>query len=184
MKKISQKKLKFNLISLKTKNLKKKQILSICKQKNSFWQWTIQKQLEWYKKYEKKTDINNMLILDNKLVGYTLLRKRIAYENNKPLIYYYFDSFILSKRIRNKGFGKALIQFNNKILNKLKKHSFLTCSKKTTSFYLKNNWKILPKNKFEIMDHEPAWFSKKTSINGMTYNLDRKIKKKISYYFN
>ena len=184
MKKISQKKLKFNLISLKTKNLKKKQILSICKLKNSFWQWTIPKQLEWYKKYAKKTDINNMLILDNKLVGYTLLRKRIAYENNKPLIYYYFDSFILSKRIRNKGFGKALIQFNNKILNKLKKHSFLTCSKKTTSFYLKNNWKILPKNKFEIMDHEPAWFSKKTSINGMTYNLDRKIKKKISYYFN
>ena len=73
------KKLKFNLISLKTKNLKKKQILSICKLKNSFWRWTIPKQLEWYKKYAKKTDINNMLMLDNKLVGYTLLRKRVAY---------------------------------------------------------------------------------------------------------
>ena len=184
MKKFSHKKLKFTLISLKTKNLKKKQILSICKLKNSFWRWTIPKQLEWYKKNAKKTDINNMLIFDNRLVGYTLLRKRIAYENNKPLIYYYFDSFILSKKIRNKGFGKTLIQFNNKILNRLKKHSFLTCSKKTISFYLKNNWKILPRNKFEIMDHKPAWFSKKTNINGMTYNLDIKIKKKIFYYFN
>jgi hypothetical protein len=184
MKKISQRKLKVDLISLKTKNLKKKQILSICKLKNSFWRWTISKQLEWYEKYVKKTDINNMLIIDNKLVGYTLLRKRVAYVNKKPLIYYYFDSFILSKKVRSKGFGKILIQFNNKILKRLKKHSFLTCSKKTISFYLKNKWKILPKNKFEIMDHKPAWFSKKTSINGMTYNLDRKINKKISYYFN
>ena len=74
--------------------------------------------------------------------------------------------------------------FNNKILNKLKKHSFLTCEKKTIPFYLKYNWKILPKNKFKIMDHKPAWFSSLASINGMTHNLDRKVKKKIFYYFN
>ena len=55
MKKISQQSQKFTLISLKTKNLKKKQILSICKLKNSFWPWTIRKQLEWYKKTVKKT---------------------------------------------------------------------------------------------------------------------------------
>jgi hypothetical protein len=178
------KKFKINLISLKTKNLKKKQILSICKLKNSFWRWTIPNQLEWYKKNVKKTDINNMLILDNKLVGYTLLRKRIAYVKNKPLIYYYFDTFVLSRKIRYKSFGKTFIQFNNEILNKLKKHSFLTCTKKTISFYLKNDWKILPKNKFKIMDHKHTWFNKKTSVNGMTYNLDRKIKRKIFYYFN
>ena len=141
-------------------------------------------QLKWYKKYTKKTDINNMLMLDNKLVGYTLLRKRIAYVKNKPLTYYYFDTFILSKKIINEGFGKILIQFNNKILTRLKKHSFLTCKKKTISFYLKNDWKILPRNKFKIMDHKHTWFKKKTSVNGMTYNLDRKINKKIFYYLN
>ena len=178
------KKLKINLISLKTKNLKKKQILSICKLKNSFWRWTIPNQLEWFKKNAKKTDINNMLMLNNKLVGYTLLRKRIAYVKNKPLIYYYFDTFVVSKKIKNKGFGKILIQFNNEILNNLKKHSFLTCTKKTISFYLKYDWKILPKNKFRIMDHKPAWFKTKTSINGMTYNLDKKKMRKIFYYFN
>ena len=184
MKKFSHKKLKFSLISQKTKNLNKKQILDICKLKNSFWRWTMPNQLEWFKKNVKKTDINNILIIDNKLVGYTLLRKRIAYENNKPLTYYYFDTFILSKKIRNKGFGKILIQYNNKILNSLKKHSFLTCPKKTVPFYLKNNWKILPKNKFEIMDHKHAWFVNKTNINGMTYNLAKKNKKKISYFLN
>ena len=183
-KKISKQSQKFTLISLKTKNLKKRQILSICKLKNSFWPWTIRKQLEWYKKKAKKTDINNMLIINNRLVGYTLLRKRRAYENNKSFIYYYFDAFILHKKFRNKGFGETLILFNNKILNKLKKHSFLTCTKKTIPFYLKYNWKILPKNKFKIMDHKPAWFSSLASANGMTYNLDRKVKKKIFYYFN
>ena len=125
-----------------------------------------------------------MLIINKELVGYTLLRKKIAYVKNKPLIYYYFDTFILSRKTRHKGFGKTFIQFNNEILNKLKKHSFLTCTKKTISFYLKNDWKILPKNKFKIMDHKHTWFNKKTSVNGMTYNLDRKIKRKIFYYFN
>ena len=51
------KKPRFSLISLKTKDLKKKQILSICKLKNTFWRWTVSKQIEWYERYAKKTDI-------------------------------------------------------------------------------------------------------------------------------
>ena len=181
---ISKQSRKITLISLKTQNLKKKQILSICKLKNSFWKWTIQKQIEWFKKTAKKTDINNMLTVNNRLAGYTLLRKRNAYVNNKFFTYYYFDSFVLHKEFRNKGLGKKLILFNNKVLNKLKKHSFLTCTKKTIPFYLKYNWKILPKNRFQIMDHKSTWFKRKKNINGMTYNLNKKVKKKIFYYFN
>ena len=111
MKKISQQSQKFTLISLKTKNLKKKQILSICKLKNSFWPWTIRKQLEWYKKTAKKMDINNMLVINNRLVGYTLLRKRNAYENNKSFIYYYLDTLVVHKKLQNKGFGKTFMLF-------------------------------------------------------------------------
>ena len=184
MKKISKQSQKFTLISLKTKDLKKRQIISICKLKNSFFPWTIRKQLEWYKKKVKKTDINNMLIINNRLVAHTLLRKRNAYENNKSFIYYYLDTLVVHKKLQNKGFGKTFMLFNNKILNKLKKHSFLICPKKIIPFYLKCNWKILPKNKFKIMDHKPVWFSSLASANGMTYNLDRKVKKKIFYYFN
>ena len=66
MKKISKQSQKFTLISLKTKDLKKRQIISICKLKNSFFPWTIRKQLEWYKKKVKKTDINNILIINNR----------------------------------------------------------------------------------------------------------------------
>ena len=126
--------IKFSLLSIKTKDLKKEEILSICKLKNTYWPWTITKQLEWYKKTAKKTDINNMLLINNKLVGYTLLRKRKAIKNNKSFIYYYLDSFIVHKKFRKKGFGEILILFNNKILNKLKSHSFLSCLKKNNSF--------------------------------------------------
>ena len=177
------KKPKITLISIKTKNLKKKQILSICKLKNTFWRWTMPKQLEWFKKNVKGTDINNILIINNKIVGYTLLRKRVAYVNNKPSTYYNYDTFILHKKFRSKGIGKIFIQFNNKILNRLKKHSFLICPLKLIPFYLKNNWKILPRNKFQVMDHKSSWFKNKKN-NGMTYNLERKTKKKIYYYFN
>ena len=115
MKKISKQSKKITLISLKTKNLKKRQVISICKLKNTFWKWTIQKQLRWHKKTAKKNDINNMLLLNNRLVGYPLLRKRNAYENNKIFSYYYFDAFVIHKEFRNKGLGKQLILFNNKI---------------------------------------------------------------------
>ena len=124
-----------------------------------------------------------MLLLNNRLVGYTLLRKRNACENNKIFSYYYFDAFVIHKEFRNKGLGKQLILFNNKILNKLKTHSFLICPKNTIPFYLKYNWKILPKNKFKVMDHKPAWLREMANTNGMTYNLDRKVKKEIFYYF-
>mgnify|MGYP001443059466 FL=1 len=103
------KKIKVNIISVKTKNLKKNQILSICKLKNSYWYWTIPKQLKWFKKNVKKEDINNMMMFENRLIGYNLLRKRIAYVNNKPLKYIYFDSFVLDKRMRNKSLGKKLL---------------------------------------------------------------------------
>tara|TARA_B100000965_G_C19364380_1_gene657430 strand:+ start:159 stop:722 length:564 start_codon:yes stop_codon:yes gene_type:complete len=178
------KKIKVNIISVKTKNLKKNQILSICKLKNSYWYWTIPKQLKWFKKNVKKEDINNMMMFENRLIGYNLLRKRIAYVNNKPLKYIYFDSFVLDKRMRNKSLGKKLLLFNFKTLNRIKKHSFLICKKKQIPFYLQYGWKVLPKNRFKIVDHKSAWFKNKKEINGMIYNLDKKIKNKLYYYFN
>ena len=184
MKKNLQKNRKILLIFLKKKNLKKKQILSICKLKNLFWVWTVPKQIEWFEKKVKKTDINNMLILNNRLVAYTLLRKRKAYVNKKPLIYYYFDTCVVHNKFRGKGLGEILMLFNNKILNKLKKHSFLVCKKKTIPFYLKYNWKKLSHNKHQIMDHKSSWSNNINSQNGMTYNLDKKVKKEIFYYLN
>ena len=175
---------KYVFISLKTKFLKKNQIASICKLKNSVWPWSLLKQIKWFKKNVKENDINNMMILNNQIIGYTLLRKRKSYINNKSLIYYYFDTFVVEKKYRKMGFGKALILFNLKILRKLKKHSFLTCTTEHVSFYRKYNWKILPYAMFKIMDHKHFWFKNLLSVRGMTFNLKRKVNKKILYYFN
>ena len=95
---------KINLISVRTKDLTKKQILSICKLKNSFWRWTVSEQLKWLKKNVKKMDINNMLIINGNVVGYTLLRKRNAYVKNKRLRYFYFDTFLVHRNFRKKGY--------------------------------------------------------------------------------
>lgn len=184
MRKYSKQNQKVDLYSVKTENLKKKQILSICKLKNSFWRWTIKKQLEWYKKTVKKKDINNMLIINNNLAGYCLLRKRKAYQNNKSFIYYYLDSFVINKKYRNNGSGRDFLLFNNKILKKVKKHSMLTCRKGVHNFYKKCGWKIIPKNKFQIMDHKSFWLKNKADLRVMIYNSNRKTTKKIFYYIN
>jgi hypothetical protein len=122
------------IISIKTKDLKKNQILSICKLKNTYWRWTITKQFEWFKKTSAKNDINNMLIINKELVGYTLLRKRKASENNKFFFYYYLDSMVLHKKIKKKGFGKILMLFNNKILINLKNMLFLPAQRRLYHF--------------------------------------------------
>ena len=52
---------KLKLISLKTIDLKQKQIISICKLKDTYWNWSVSNQLKWFKKNVKKSDINNIL---------------------------------------------------------------------------------------------------------------------------
>jgi hypothetical protein len=175
---------RFNLINLTTKKLKQKDILSICKLKNSYWPWTLSNQVKWFKSNVKKMDINVMLIYEKKLVGYTLLRKRKAYQNNKQFNYLYFDTFLIHKNLRKQGAGEALVLFNNKVIKKLKKTAFLICSKNIVKFYLKYSWKLLPKKSFKIVDHETRWFKKKLNIFGMTYNFDKKFNKKIYFHLN
>ena len=175
---------KINLISVRAKDLTKKQILLICKLKNSFWTRTVPDQLKWFKKNVKKMDINNMIIINGNVVGYTLLRRRRAYIENKSISYFYFDTFLVRSDLRKKGLGETLMIFNNKIIKSFKRHSFLICKSKLISFYVKFNWKILPGIKFKIMDHKPASPSIGSNINGMNYNFNKKIKKKIIYYIN
>ena len=80
------------LLSKLTSKLSKKEIQSIVKLKNSFWRWRIDKQLLWFKEKVQKTDKNILLLINNKLVGYTLMRKRKFYNNKKLIKYLYVDT--------------------------------------------------------------------------------------------
>ena len=59
-----------------TKKLKKKEILSICKLKNTYWKYGVRSQINWFNENIQDNDIHNLAYLKEKLVGYVSLRKR------------------------------------------------------------------------------------------------------------
>ena len=75
--------MKYHLLSKLTNQLSKKQIKMICRLKNIHWKFGIVAQKNWFKKNIKKNDIHNLLILNSKLIGYTLLRKRTYFIKKK-----------------------------------------------------------------------------------------------------
>ena len=132
-----------NLISLKTFDLKKKQIFEIIKLKNSHWKTGLKKQLEWFRKNIKKDDIHNIIYLNRKMIGYNCLRNRKFKINKNYKSYLLFDTIVIQKRFRSRQFGKKFMELNNGIINKKKKISILLCTSSKVNFYKKNNWKIL-----------------------------------------
>ena len=79
--------------------------------------------------------------MDNKLIGYTLLRK-LKKNKNK---YLHFDTLIINKNFRNKGYSKLLMLLNNSVIISNKMFSILYCEKKLIKFYKKNGWKKIPR---------------------------------------
>ena len=86
---------KIYLLSLKLYKLSKKNILKICKLKNENWRYGVNSNLNWFKKNIKKNDIHNLFFLNKRLIGYTLLRKRIAIIKKKKIIQEKLIIFIL-----------------------------------------------------------------------------------------
>ena len=76
-----------NFLSIKSSDLNKKTINSICKLKDSQWIYGLELQLSWYSKNVKPDDLHNMIFINNELIGYTFLRKRTIKSS-------YFFSFL------------------------------------------------------------------------------------------
>ena len=165
------------LVSKKTSKLTKTEINSIIKLKNSFWKYGIQANKDWFKEYVKKNDIHNFLIINNILIGYTLLRKRkiISKSYNN---YFYFDTLIIKKNYRKNNYSNLLMTFNNEIIKKNKMLAFLICSNDLIKFYFSFKWKKINKNIFKIADH-------KIQSNGMIFNNFKNTKlSNLIFYFN
>ncbi len=160
------------LKSIKKKKLNKKLILSICKLKDSHWKNGLKSQLKYFGKICRNDDINNLVFLDKKLIGYTLLRKRKFGKKNNKKNYLHFDTLIVDKNYRKIGISKVLMNFNNLIIQKNNRPSFLTCKKKLIDFYKAFNWKLEKKKNFKI----------KISIKNkfiMSFNLNFKLKDRV-----
>jgi hypothetical protein len=91
------------LVSKFSKFLKKKEIIQILKLKKTFWNHKLTSQKAFFKKNYYKFDINNLLYLNKKLVGYNILKKRSFFIKKKKSKYYYLDTLIVDSRQRKKN---------------------------------------------------------------------------------
>ena len=154
------------LISKKTSKLSNKEIRSICLLKNTHWKYGINYQLTWFKKNVKSFDIHNMLLINKELVGYTLLRVR-KMKSHFISKYFLFDTIIIKKEFRKRKLSNSIMNFNNSVIKKNKKISFLLCEKKLIKYYNKYGWVKLNKKKIRVMDGK---FNK----NGMIFNCKKR----------
>ena len=168
----------FTLKSIISKKLIKKEIKEICLLKDQHWKFGLNSQLRWFENNVKKKDINNLLYIKSKLIGYTLLRKRSCKIDNleKKTNYLLFDTLIIDKNFRNIKLSNLLMNFNNFIIKDTGLFSFLVCENKLVDFYKKNEWKKLNRKIFDIAN-SPSDF------NGMVFNKSN-LNKKYIFYLN
>ena len=76
----------FCLKSIVSSKLTNNEIKQICLLKDKQWKFGIKSQLKWFKNNIKKYDFHNLMYIESKLSGYTLLRKRICKTDNLNLL--------------------------------------------------------------------------------------------------
>ena len=166
----------YSLTSIVSSQLSKKQIKTICVLKNQQWRQGIKSQISWYKKNIKRNDIHNLLYINNKLKGYTLLRKRTCNINKMTVEskYLLFDTIIIDKKFRGKKLSNLLMSFTNTLTKQSGYFSFLMTHKEPVSFYEKFGWTKLKASNIFVKDHLFTGY-------GMTYNQNNLRDTK--YYF-
>ena len=150
------KKHKPKLFTFRTKNLSpftKKKILNL---KKIHYKFSLNSQKKWFKENVNDNDIHIVLMVDKNVIGYNLLHENkclIEYKKKKVLnTIFIFDTLIINKNFRNKGFSKIIMKKSNGIISAKKKLSILVCYKNLTKFYKKFHWRILTKKKL-IYNH-------------------------------
>lgn len=167
--------MQYLLLSKKTKQLQKDQIIQICKLKNTHYKFGFKSNFDWFKKNVKREDIHNLIYYNSKLIGYTFLRIRTFFLGKNKKKYLYFDTLIINKKFRNKKNSYFLMHFNNQIILKKNKISFLICSNNLIKFYQKFKWELMKKKIISIKDHD-------FNSNGMCFN-NKSINDEKKYIF-
>ncbi len=170
--------------SLLTSKLSKKKLNEILRLKNSHWNKGIESQKKWFKNNAKNHDYHNIMMLNNNVIGYTFIAKRklkikISNKREKTNNYLLFQTLIIKKNYRNFVNLRKFMNFNNKIIIKLKKVSFLLCKKNKIKMYKFFKWKVLKKNNYKVPDH-------KHNLTGMFFNaklFSESKNKKFSFYY-
>tara|TARA_B100000787_G_scaffold169201_1_gene159726 strand:- start:2526 stop:3674 length:1149 start_codon:yes stop_codon:yes gene_type:complete len=150
----------FKLISIQSKKLTKKIIIDISKLKMQEWNFSLKSHIKYFNDTLKENEINNMIYLNDKLIGYTLHRKKKLYKSNS---YVLIDTVIINKNYRKKNLGTILMNFNNNEIIKSKLPAYLQCKTEHIKFYKNFSWKeVDKKNKILIQS--------KSNLRLMSFN--------------
>jgi hypothetical protein len=128
------------LYTKKTFQLDKSTINQILNLKDGYWKFGIKSQRQFFLNNVKKNDIHNLLFINNRLVGYTLLKNMKIKQSDKLINYLHFDTFIINEKYRSMNYSPKLMQFNNNIIKKKKIFSILLCENNMLKYYSKFNW--------------------------------------------
>lgn len=137
-------------LSIFTKNLNNQTIKKICKLKNVHWKFGLKSQIKFFKDNLKKNDIHNLIVKDKELIAYTALRNLNFFIGKKKIRYLRFDTLIVDKKYRGKGYSNKIMELNNKTIKNKKKPSILICRKNMVKFYSNHGWVIIKKNKIKL----------------------------------
>ena len=159
-----------------TKQILNNEILNICKLKKTFFGYSLNSNIKWFKKNIKKNDFHILLYFKKVLIGYICLRRRTSIINKKKIKYFYFDTVIINSKYKGKSFGNLIMMSAINIIQKENIHSFLLCENKLVKYYKKFNFNKIKKKNYDINDHD-------SSLNGMIFNFSNlKVTTKITYY--
>jgi ribosomal protein S18 acetylase RimI-like enzyme len=160
------------LVSKFSKLLSKKEIIEILKLKKSFWKFSLKSQMVFFNKHYYEFDINNLLYLNKKLVGYNILKKRSFFGKKKGK-YYYLDTLIIDKSHRKKNYGSILMNLSNLLIKNYNSHAMLLCKKQNIKFYKRFDWTIDNNINNKLQDKNTnlikLFFNKKSSKNSSNY---------------
>ena len=140
--------------SILTKKLSNAQINKILSLKRQVYKFSISSQKNWFNKNMNFNDINNLLIFKNKIIGYTALRLKGCNINKKKKTILIFDTFLVERKLRKKGFGSELMHFNNSVILKKNLGSVLLCNKSMIKFYRRFGWKIINNKKIKFLNYK------------------------------
>ena len=121
-------------------NLSDKNLDQIIKLKKQEWKYKINSQKRWIKDNIHKDDTHILLKLNNKTIGYTMLR---ALKKNKKIIY--FDTHIIDKNLRGKNLSSFLMRVAIKQIKNKKKLAILRCKNNLKKYYENYKWKDVSK---------------------------------------
>lgn len=162
--------------SLKTKDLNTKNVKDICLLKNKQWTYSLQSQLNYFKKNFKKNDIHICIFEFDKLIAYNALRKKKIWLGNIKKNYFLFDTLIVSQNNRGRGLSTLIMIFNSLIIKENNLPGFLLCEYNLIKFYKKFGWVKKNKKRIKVINEKKTksfMFFNVNILNNFNFNYKR-----------